>query len=115
MDEPNEKLNEILSDKSMEVPPTDDRILLAAVQLKASLDDFRKTVLNALEQKRARNHIREPVWLNSREAQQMLRICSRTLHRYRKQNILGYRVVHKNYLYRYSEIIAFIERRNNCL
>jgi len=127
MHEPNEILNEILSDKPAEThnqnptdypadsTPTAENILLAAVELKASLDDFRKTVLNALEQKRVRNHIREPVWLNSREAQQMLKICSKTLYRYRQQNLIGFRVIHKNYLYRYSEIVSFIENKSNCL
>lgn len=127
MHEPNEILNENLSDKPTETlnqnptdypadsTPTAENILGAAVELKAALDDFRKTVLNALEHKRARNHIREPVWLNSREAEQMLKICSKTLYRYRQQNLIGYRVVHKNYLYRYSEIISFIENKSNCL
>lgn len=101
------------SNKPMEANPTADNVFAAAVELKAALDDFRKTVLNALEQKRASHHIREPVWLNSREAEQMLRICSRTLRRYREQNLIGYRIVHKNYIYRYSEIIAFIENRTN--
>lgn len=135
MHEPNEILNENLPDKPAETPnqkptdnpaetsldnssdppPTAENLLLAAVELKAALDDFRKTVLNALEQKRFRNHIREPVWLNSREAQQMLKICSRTLYRYRQQNLIGFRVIHKNYLYRYSEIVSFIENKSNCI
>lgn len=101
------------SDNRLVIISTDQAILQTALELKASLADFRKTVLNALEQKRSTHRIREPVWLNSREAGQMLRICSKTLRRYRHQNLINYRVVHKNYLYRYSEILKFQDSRNN--
>lgn len=115
MGEPNENSMDYLSHEktgNMSVEnSTDQAILQTALELKASLAEFRKTVLNALEQKRSTHHIREPVWLNSREAGQMLRICGKTLRRYRNQNLIRYRVINRNYLYRYSELLHFLDNR----
>lgn len=90
---------------------SDGELLEIAIELKAALAEFRHTVMNSLEQKRKLTHIREPVWLNSREAQQLLRICNRTLGRYRQQHLIDYVSVNRNYLYRFSELTAFMEKK----
>lgn len=103
MDEPNEIQTEVTS--------TDDKILVAAIELKVAMDDFRKTVLGAMEQKHLATHIRDPVWLNSRQVEQMLKICSKTLRRYREQNLISYRLTNRIYRYKYLDIKSFLEKK----
>lgn len=101
MDEPGEILREVIT--------PDEKILVAAIELKSALDDFRKTVLNAMEQKHLAKHIRDPIWLNSRQAEQMLKICSRTLRRYREQKLISYSLTNRIYRYKYIDIKAFLD------
>lgn len=114
MDEPNENSIDNLSPEKavslLGVNSTDQAILQTALELRAALDDFRKTVLGAMEQKHLATHIRDPVWLNSRQVEQMLKICSKTLRRYREQNLISYRLTNRIYRYKYLDIKSFLEK-----
>ncbi len=126
---------------------TSNDILGIAMELKAELDEFRKAVQQALDQRKEsfRNkndimssdrlvlssigrrkyiiggnkklpvRIREPTWITSREATDLMRISARTLSRYREKRYITFKMVNGAYRYRYEELKTFtgITKPNN--
>lgn len=49
-------------------------------------------------------HIRDPVWLTSREAATLLRVCTQTLKRWRNKQLIPFARVGGSYRYRYEVV-----------
>lgn len=59
-----------------------------------------------------RDRRKEPTWLNSCETMKLLKISKRTIQRYRDEGVLRFTVFHKNYRYRYIDVMALVIDKN---
>lgn len=57
--------------------------------------------------------IRDPAWLTSREAAALLRVCTQTLKRYRKKQIIPFARVGGCYRYRYEALVKYINNKKS--
>ncbi len=116
----------------MEETLTGPDVLDLSLKLKEALDDFRRAVEEAVEQRKSLNlqrrsainasgkpairkfpvRIREPAWITSREAISLLGVSLRTLRRYRKQQLFTYKTVNGAYRYLYIDLVELIKSRS---
>lgn len=101
MDEINDVQNE------SETGYTLDDLLYVAASITREIKEIQQLATEFLERKRPKV---EPEWLNSYDTRQKLRICKRTLQRYRDTGLLSYTIFNGNIRYRYADVVKLLKK-----
>lgn len=82
-----------------------DDLLEVAASITKDIKEIRNQATQYLKKKR---YAVEPEWLNSYETMQKLKICKKTLKRYRDNKLLRFNAFNGNFRYRYVDVLALI-------